>query len=350
MNLQKKLENLGIEQVQKLDNVSIRTIAYNVTEAITKAFPALYDEYNNMLVKLLNCDMYVATITKPISKVNYIYENSSIYFDRNLDLTKINEQIIHECVHYIQDYRTVKGRIDKIGLCNFEEFSIYGLGLNEAAVQYISAKSVENIPSVLTKYGMRIKTISPNYYPFLTNLMQQIVYLMDEKKLVDATLSGNNKFEDLLLDTFEGNTKKIMNKFDEILELNNSLNANKDLEVEEQLQECLINTYEETQNLIFSTFFDKICPRLTTAQEVDYYEEKANNYKEFMGVNLAKRFNTDNFYDVYREELTRKLNKRLFEINRARSRNTLSVIKLDWLGKAMKKIAYYFSGRKSTGQ
>ena len=73
MNLQKKLANLGIENVRKLDNESIRIIAYNVTEALTKTFPILYDEYNNILVKLLNCNMYVARVIKPISRVNYIY-------------------------------------------------------------------------------------------------------------------------------------------------------------------------------------------------------------------------------------------------------------------------------------
>lgn len=348
MNLQKKLENLGIENSRKLDDSTIRTIAYNVTEVITKAFPYLYDEYNNILVKLLNCDMYIATVTKPISKVNYIYENSSIYFDENLNLTIVNEQMVHECVHYIQDYRTVKGRIDKIGLCNFEEFSVYGLGLNEASAQYISAKSVGNTSTILTRHGMRIRTISPNYYPFLTNLIQQIIYLIGEKQLVEATLKGSDKFENLLLNTFEGNTKKIINKFDDILNLNNSLNENQDLELVEQLQETLANLYEETQNMIFSTFFDKICPRLTTAKEVEEYNQKAINYKELTGVNLSKRFNSNNFYDVYIEEITGKFNKRLFEINKEKSRNTLSVIKLDWIGKIVKRLAYYFSGKKTT--
>lgn len=38
MNLQKKLQNMGIEQIDKIDPEFVRLIAYNVTEALTKAF------------------------------------------------------------------------------------------------------------------------------------------------------------------------------------------------------------------------------------------------------------------------------------------------------------------------
>ena len=73
-------------------------------------------EYNNILIKLLNCNMYVAKVTKPISRVNYIYEDNSIYFDEELNLNKLSDQMIHECIHYLQDYRNMRGNLDKIGL------------------------------------------------------------------------------------------------------------------------------------------------------------------------------------------------------------------------------------------
>ena len=108
MDIAKKLQKLGIEDIRKLDNESIRIIACNVTDALTKAFPSIYDEYNNILIKLLNCNMYVAKITKHISKVDYIYEDNSIYFDEEMNLSKINEQMLHECIHYLQDNRDIK--------------------------------------------------------------------------------------------------------------------------------------------------------------------------------------------------------------------------------------------------
>lgn len=343
MNLQKKLANLGIEDVRKLDNESIRIIARNVTESLTKTFPAIYDEYNNILIKLLNCNMYVAKVTKPISRVNYMYEDNSIYFDEELNLNKLSDQMIHECIHYLQDYRNMRGNLDKIGLCNFDDFKVYGLGLNEAAVQYISAKTVGNTLSTVEKYGIRIKTVSPNYYPFLTNLIEQIVYLMGEDILLRGTIKGNEEFEDFLLNTFEGNTKKIIRNFDEIVEINNKLNIEHNPEKINLLQQQIANIYVETQNMIFSTYFEKICPRLTSIQEIDFYMDKAIYYKNVMGVIIAERFSTDGFYDVKIQEITEKFNKRLYEISKEKSRNTLSIISGDRIMRFIKRILSYFT-------
>lgn len=344
MDIAKKLQKLGIEDIKKLDNESIRIIACNVTEALTKAFPSIYDEYNNILIKLLNCNMYVAKVTKHISKVNYIYEDNSIYFDEEMNLSKINEQIIHECIHYLQDNRNIKkSKHSKIGLCNFEEFSLYGLGINEAAVQYMSAKSMKNASDVLEKYGVRLKTISPNYYPFITNLIEQIVYLIGDEVLVKGTLNGNDEFEDELLNTFESNTKKIISRFDEIIEINNTLNTEHDEEKIKILQQGVVHIYEEIQNMIFSTYFNKICPRLNTIQEIDFYTDKAMYYRNVMGVVLAERFNEDTFYDIEIQKITEKFNKRLYEINKANSKNKLVVYAGDRIWRFIKRIVSYFS-------
>lgn len=344
MDIAKKLQKLGIEDIRKLDNESIRIIAFNVTDALTKAFPIIYDEYNNILIKLLNCNMYVAKITKPISKVDYIYEDNSIYFDEEMNLSKINEQMIHECIHYLQDNRNIKkSKHSKIGLCNFEEFSLYGLGINEAAVQYMSAKIMRNSSEVVEKYGVRLKTISPNYYPFITNLIEQIVYLIGDEILVKGTLNGTDEFEDELLNTFEANTKKIINRFDEIIEINNTLNAEQDEEKIKILKQGLTHIYVETQNMIFSTYFNKICPKLNTIQEIDFYTDKAMYYRNVMGVVLAERFAENSFYDVEIQTITEKFNKRLYEINKANSKNKLVVYAGDRIWRFIKKIVSYFS-------
>jgi len=343
MDLEKKLEKLGIEEVKRLDNTAIRNIAINVTETLTKAFPIIYEEYNNILAKMLNCSMYTAKVTKPISKVNYIYENNSIYFDESVNLDTMNEQIMHESIHYLQDYRNIKGKLEKIGLCSFGEFAVYGLGLNEAAVEYISAKSLGNSLSIVTKYDIRLKTCSPNYYPFLTNLIEQIVYLMGEEKLVKGTINGTEEFIDYLLNTFEGNTRKIVARFDELIEINNSLTLEYDLEKRKTLQVGLGSIYLETQNEIFKTFFDKITPRLTTIQEVDLYTKKALEYKNLMGVNLEDRFKEDDYYSVHIYDITNNLNKKLMDINKEKSKNALSVIRFDWLSKLIRKINALFS-------
>lgn len=345
MNLQKKLQALGIEQIEKLDDMYVRVIATNVTEIITNAFPSIYSEYNNILIKLLNCRMYVAKVTKPISKVNYIYEDNSIYFDKSIDLNKVNEQMIHECIHYLQDVRTTKGKLNKIGLCNFDNFSIYGLGINEAVTQYISAKCVQNSVTTIEKYGIRLKTISPNYYPFLTNLTEQIVNLLDDKALIKGILGNNIEFEDQILNTFEANTKKIMNYFDNIIDIDNRLNMETDKEKIEIYEEEIASIYIETQNIIFSTFFDKLLPRLTTYQEVNFYIDKAICCKNIMGVNLKERFSINSFYDTQLEVIISKYDKKKIELERKKKNNMLMLITDNKLMKIIRKIIAYFSSQ-----
>lgn len=346
MNLQKKLQNMGIEQAKKLSNEHIRAIAFNVTEALTASFPVIYNNYNNIFAQLINCNMYVAKITKPISMVNYIYENNSIYFSEDVDLTIITEQMIHECIHYLQDNRNRHGKLDKIGLCNFGRFSVFGLGINEAAVQYISAKTLQNNTTTFEKYGVRIKTISPNYYPFLTNLIEQIVYLIGEDILVEGILNDGRKLEDKLLNTFESNTKRIINQFDIMIDINNKLSTETNKEKIKIYQEEIVAMYIDTQNKIFSTFFEKILPKLTTCQEVEYYMDKAVCYRNVMGISTQERFLFGSFYDIKLEELISKYEKKKIQICRKRDGNTLTIVSDNKIAKLIRKIIAYFSAQK----
>ena len=154
MNLEKKLKKMGIEDAKEMKDEIIQRIAYNVSETLIKTFPYLNEEYEKIYVKLINCKMYVAHITKPISRVNYMYENSSIYFDEKMDFNKLDEQTLHECIHYLQEYRNTEGKLIRIGLCNLNEFKVWGLGLNEAIVQYMSAKCFHGNPKLAEKYNI----------------------------------------------------------------------------------------------------------------------------------------------------------------------------------------------------
>lgn len=347
MNLQKKLQNLGIEQTKKINNEYVRVIAFNVTEALTTAFPVIYNQYNNIIAQLINCNMYTAKITKQISKVNYIYENNSIYFDQNIDLTTVNEQMVHECIHYLQNNKNKNGKLTKIGLCNFGQFSVFGLGINEAIVQYISAKTVGNEIATIEKYGVRLKTISPNYYPFLTSLIEQIVYLMGEDILVTGILFDGNKLEDELLNTFEANTKRIINQFDIIVDINNKLTTETNMEKINIYQEEIVAMYVDTQNKIFSTYFEKVLPKLTTLQEIDFYMDKAVCYRNVMGISTQERFLFGSFYDIKLEELESKYEKKKIKIYKKTENNSLAVVSENKIMKLIRKITQYFSAQKN---
>ena len=345
MNAEKKLEKLGITTTREFTQREVRYIAEEVTELLVKAFPVLEDDYNNLLIRLLNCKMYFANIneSKSISNVNYIYENRSIYFDEKINLDNISDKIIHECIHYIQDIRNEKGKLKKMGLCGFEELSTYGLGINEATVQYMASKSIGNSLTITKRAGIILKTISPNYYPFLTNLISQVIYLMGEDSIVKGTINCDGKFEDEFLNTFEERASTIIKMFDRIIDLNNKKNeTNRENDIE-LLNNELIDIYLETQSTIMKTYFDKICNRLITMEEVDFYIEKFLNYKPLLGIVEETRFSLNDEYEQYKEQILKKFDKRILEISKESSKNTLSIIYNNRLFRFFKKILSYFS-------
>lgn len=346
MNIEKKLEKLGIRNIREFTQREVRYIAEEVTELLVKSFPALEEDYNNLLIRMLNCKMYLADINQgsSISNVNYIYENSSIYFDTKVNLNKIDDKVVHECIHYLQDNRNEKGKLRKMGLCNFEELSTYGLGINEAAVQYIASKAIGNMLTVTKREGIIVRTVSPNYYPFLTNLINQIAYVMGEDLIVTGTINCDDKFEDEFLNTFEERASTIIKMFDKIIDLRNKRNDEVLEENKELLNNEITSLYLETQDIIMRTYFDKICNRLTTVEEVDFYIEKFLNYKPLLGVAEANRFSLNDDYEQYKEQILKKFDKRLMEISKEKSKNTLSVIYNNRLFRFFKKILSYFGG------
>lgn len=345
MNLEKKLSKLGIDVVREFTPREVRYVAEEVIESLVNTFPVLEEIYNELLIRLLNCKMYFANIKNDtnISKVNYVYENNSIYFSNSINFNKIDDVIIHECIHYLQDNRTDNGKLKKIGLCDFEELSTYGMGINEAAVQYIASKTVGDYLQTTNKNGIILKTISPNYYPFLTNLISQIIYLLGEDIIVKGTINCDEKFEDVFLNTFEEKTNTIIKKFDQIIDIRNKRNGEVIAENKEMLNNEIVNIYLETQDIIMKTYFDKICTRLNTIEEVDFYIEKFLNYKQLLGIEEEKRFNLNDEYQKYKEGLLKKFDKRIMEISKERSKNTLSVIYNNRLYKFFKKIISYFA-------
>ena len=298
-----------------------------------------------MLSLIHICKMYLANINedKNIANVNYIYENNAIYFAERIDLNNISDKVVHECIHYLQDVRNEKGKLKKMGLCSFEELSSYGLGINEASVQYISSKAVGNTETRIKKDGILLKTVSPNYYPFLTNLIQQLVYVMGEDIIIRGTINCDEKFEEDFLNTFEERASTIIKMFDKILDLRNKRNESVSEEEKESVNNDIVTIYLEAQKTIMTTYFDKICNRLTTIEEVDFYIEKFLNYKPLLGVVEETRFSLNDEYEQYKEQILEKFDKRMLEISKENSKNTLSIIYNNRLFRFFKKILSYFS-------
>ncbi len=184
MSIETDLKKDGIEVIEILDTLKINSLARNIAKKICEAFPNYGFTQNELFIELSRLNMYRAKMPEGMAEANYFYKNSSIYFNQHIADEDLEEFAIHECIHYIQEVKDKRNYLVRMGLCDYTEFKIYGLGLNEAAVQLIASK-INGIPKDYVKYfGISFETTSPSYYPLECCLVNQLAYLTRRRHFI----------------------------------------------------------------------------------------------------------------------------------------------------------------------
>ncbi len=299
MSIESDLRKDGIEVIQKLDTLKINSIARNVSIKICDTFPYFNLNQNDLFIKLSRLNMYIAKMPEGMAEANYFYKNSSIYFNEHIANEDLEEFAIHECIHYIQEVKDKRNYLLKMGLCDYTEFKIYGLGLNEAAVQLMSSK-ILGIPKEYVKYfDISFETNSPSYYPLECCLVNQLSYITGENVLFESTIHSNDNFKKKLSEligykTFiqiQNHIDDILSKEEEILRINNKIiqiddrNKKVDNMINKinSLRNDITSTFIKTQNLIISSYFDKSFNLINDLEGVENYRRKLYNIKDYLG-------------------------------------------------------------------
>lgn len=314
MDITKELELLGIIPKEQLTIDEKHYVSKSITEKLTNSIFQLSESYNELYMRIFNCEMLYANVDKKFKGVFYYYKNNRIYIDK--DSYDLEEYLIHEVIHYLQSFNKIDKTQKRAGICQFLEFSIWGFGINEAIVQYITAKVLGNKLHRVNNSLVTICTNSENYYKYMTSLASQILFLIGEDAAIKSCIESTANFENDLYNTFEENTEKIIKSFDAILEEND--NCNRD-------ENKIIEIYMQTQELIYKTYFSKIHKRLTTINEVDKEVKKLEKYEKIMGRFLSGSNNEEEF-DKFKEEINSKFRKKYAELSINKTKNSLTVI------------------------
>ena len=335
MNTSKDLEKIGIFPKKELEIGEKNKIARNVADRL-RSIKELCNSYNELYMRIFNCNMYYADVNEKFGDVFYYYKNNTIYIDSRKDISKIDSYIMHETIHYLQNFSKINSKEGKrAGICQFREFKIFGLGINEAIVQYITAKALGNKIHRVNNEKITICTNSESYYKYMTSLINQILLLIGEKGAVDSCINSTDKFEESLYNTFEENGNKIIKNFDLIFDENNKLDRD---------ENKIIDIYMQTQELIYTTYFTKVCKSLTTIKEVDTEVEKLENYSEIMGILLNTTIEEDKFKN-FKEDMESKYLKKYVEINKNQSRNSLTIVYKNFINNLWNKIVNFFQSK-----
>lgn len=318
MSIESDLKKDGIKVIKKLDTLKINSIAKNISEKICDTFPNYDINQNELFIKLSRLSMYYAKMPEGMAEANYFYKNTSIYFNERIADEDLDEFAIHECIHFLQEVKDKRNFLIRMGLCDYTEFKIYGLGLNEAAVQLMSSKII-GIPNDFVKYfGISFETTSPSYYPLECCLVNQLAYIVGEDILFESTLKSNDNFKNSFIQlTSEKNFIAIQNAIDdilfteeEIIKLNNKIAQTDDnnkkidtmLKKIDELKSEISLTFLRTQNLIISSYFNKEINRITNINDIEKYRQKLYNFKNLIGHAEGYSFFND-FYVNKMEEL-----------------------------------------------
>ena len=156
MNIEKELKKNGITVIDKLDTLSINTLAKNIAQKLCRAFPNQRFIAQKLFIAISRIPMYYAEMPEGLSEANYFYKNSSIYFRAGLSLDEIEKFAIHEVIHYLQEVKDKRGNLKKLGLCVFTSSKEYGMALNEAAVQLATSKALRHNYEMVKYYDIAI--------------------------------------------------------------------------------------------------------------------------------------------------------------------------------------------------
>ena len=321
MSIENELKKSGIEQIEKMDTLKVNLLAMNISLKICKTFPEYNLNQNELFIKLCRLNMYRAKMIDGVSEACYFYKNTSIYLNKNIPISDLEEFAIHECIHYLQEIRDNKNNLLKMGFCDYSEGKNIGLGLNEAAVQLMASK-INGIPKEYVKYyGISFETTSPSYYPLECCLINQLSYLISEETLFKSTLFSDDNFKNKLTNIISpkvylnilSSLTELLNLEEEIVKLNNKILSydDKNKKVDNMFQKISelkneINlVFFKIQNLIISSYFDNSFNQLRNLEELESYRKKLYSFKNYLGFKNGYTF-FDTYYTNKMKELEDK--------------------------------------------
>ncbi len=283
----------GLENIQKLDTLQINKIASFISNTLCEAFPELHLSQSDLFIQISRLDMYKAKMPDGAS-AKYVYGNSEIYFNENLDFDNIDIPAIHECIHYIQETKDSKGKLLKLGLYDLTKET--GLAINEAAVQLVATRSKIARYENVIYYGMNFQTESPEYYPLECALLSQMVYFTGNEPMYFSTLYGNTMFEKEFRNASTGNSyTQIVNEMDKLLYVENDLNllSQKLLNADqgssrllqfqiENKKKSIISHCLKTQNMIIQTCLNRRFQDIQSFDDIRDYENTLEDFKKML--------------------------------------------------------------------
>lgn len=299
MNINSILKKEGIEIKTKLNITQVNKIAHIIAEKICTSFPEHNLNENDIYSILSDLDMYIAKMPPDSAVAKYFYKNHSIYLSNKIDLNNIDTLVIHECFHAIQEIKSPRGKLLKLGLYDLSTGK--GQGINEASVQLLASKASNTKIDIVKYYNMSFKTESPLYYPIETALINQIIYFTGSYPLFHSTLHSNNIFKNTFIiktsekvyNTLESNFDLLIH-YEELLSLysfelsnfsENYKNISKIKKLNskiDSIKSTILDLTISTQNLIIENCFNNEFDLIKDSESLNSFRSRLYDFSDLI--------------------------------------------------------------------
>lgn len=299
MSIKSDLQKEGIEVIKQLNTLKVNSIAHNIAKKLVDSFPEQNFNFHELFTKLSKLNMYIAKLPDGIA-AKFFYKNSSIYFSEFSNLQDLDAISIHECIHFLQSTINEKGKLIKLGLCDFTDIKLSGMALNEASVQLMAMKCTKSKFDTVKYFDIELPSNSPDYYTLECNLVRQMAYITGEYVLYNSTLYSNDNFKNKFITlTSKENFEIIKNNINSIMYLEDELNSilekvqNSETVTKEiaklmrkssKIKENIKKGFLMTQNRIFTSFFDNLFESLYTPKSMENFRNALYSYRNLIGV------------------------------------------------------------------
>lgn len=324
MSINSTLRKEGIRVIGQVKEQEINKIASNISSKLATAFSEHSLNETDLFNELSRLNMYIAEMPDDTAVAKYFYKNNSIYFNSTVDLSEINTLAVHECLHYMQESKNKHGRLLRLGLYNMEGLFYHGMAINEAAVQLMASIATGTPKDDVKYYNMELTTESPDYYPILTALLNEMIYFTGSYPLFHSTLYSNDVFKNTFaLKSSYKVYAEIEKNFDLILSYETLLSneiaslAEYSNDVDnisyikkinsriDDYKKIILEKTIETQNLIISNCFTSEFNSIKTMEDASNFELSLQTFRNVM-------INTKDydFFDNYCADIVEKLGEK----------------------------------------
>ena len=285
------------EVKEELPQYKTNKIANEVAIRIVNVFSELKDDYETILKKLEKCNIKIVDFEDE-DTTHYYFENT-IYLSNKMYTNAINEELVIEYLHYLQDGKIINA-------------------FNEA-VNYFAVKLLmQDLKERMNEFGIFFTSLIEGRFALLVNLIMQIDFLIGRKEFIQSIINNKTDYYDKINNISNGNISRLVKDFDKLISLEEEYTSTDDIV---KIKEEIVGLYFEIQNYIMKFYFYYSTIHITEEDEIEPVREKLNGLQNYRGVIVE-----DKYYVETSSKILERLNNKEKEFKKKNSKGALAII------------------------